>query len=468
MDGVIIYGVVPGKHPELLPLNPPISITKDGFIALGVRNPLLDVYTQGNITVFPLTSVQENTFLPLPIPAPPGDTSLEAACRVANSPMWSGIMPFAVTGRVDDFDHIIPNNWTADKRKFLASHNLSIAGNSKAADFQMPDINTLLEYLAIGDSNSKSLVKYYHPHSGHIGKTYAADQEFDQIMADRPHPIPAPRTHIGGAGVASHAYPLHGAIEWLERVTQTHPSILTKLTEFSHNDPTGRIFSTILEHSTPKATVGPTQQDAQRAKAQRLMNTMVSLGVPQEMVTFEWIRDNGFRGPTAVQIQSLKHNIIPPPDPTIGNREGETKKGTLPVPISTNKVDTSVAQKIAFNALGAIHATPDAVEAVVEYMAMNGGKGLNQTQTIALRDTFKPKGRPPPPGLKKQTQLAGIAMLPKAPTRLTPTEAAILDNMGALRVGPPVAPKPILVSSPVYSQLRQAAGFRTPVGQSLD
>jgi len=395
VDGAIVYGIVPGKHPELLPSGATVSQTLDGFQVLGYRDPVLKTYTRGDVTVFPIHQLEGNTFTPFPIPAEPGDTSLEAAARIATSDKWCGVMPFAVTGRVDDNDNIIPNNWTDKKKFFLKSYNLCVAGNNSAADYWIRNIPQLLDYLPnVPVTNHQ---KFYRPYQGHTGKTFAADDELSQIANLSIQPLPM--------GVNQHHHIQMTPIgEWFNVVETNYPqTISVNLQRFMVNDPNGTKFARILENSTPvtREKTGIDQQTAQRLRAEKVLMSVQSNALPDYMSTIEWIVANGYRGPTSNQMRQLKEGLYVEPDPTSGNVEGQIKIGTLATPISTNKVDQELAAKITVNGLGPLFATEAAKQEVIEIMATNGGRGPNQQQMQLLVAKYKPKTAPPPPNPAK-------------------------------------------------------------------
>jgi hypothetical protein len=510
LDGAILYGIVPGKHPELLPTGTHTSVSIDGFPVLGYRDELLDVYTGGPITIFPIQSLQGNEVIPMPLPMPPGDTSLEAAAAVANSGEWGGVMPFAVTGRVDNSGVIVPNNWTEYKRRFMDSYNVCVAGSDKTADFKVNSLAQLVGYLKLCKN---PCLQYYRGIPGHRGKSFAADDKLDQIMGMLMNMNTRLTAMEQGAGVppmasntnpqphhniSSHQLPPGLPVGWFNQVEANYPGTIIHLDAFATRDPTGRKFNALLTNSTPSSQVGNTQEQNQALKVQRLRMSAQSMGIDMNLMTEEWIRNNGFRGPTTYQLQEFRAGRVPAPNVLAANTPGEVKQTAATVPISTNRVDTAKARTIAINALSAQFATQEAINATIEMMAQNGGKGLNQEQMTQLRNTYKPKGvahmkapnyMPPPPpqaGNSRAPTQEPVAREPEV-EELTPLTRDQLRLL-AVRKGYPTPPgegrtvedlqklyvkhgviKPEQIKGYIPPPVNpRAAGFRAPKGGQLD
>jgi len=468
--GALLYGIIPGIHIEKLPSDAPKTVSLDGFEVLGYRDPILNAHTRGSITIIPLMHVKDNKAMPLPLPAYPGDTSLETAAKLANDKSWAGIMPFAVTGANDVAGRILPNFWSAEKRKYLKNYDITLAGNSKDCNIQVSNIGQVLEYLHPSGSviDSSKCITYTpknHMYNRTVTGVYCADDQLTQILtmlqsmnsrlshleggAPAHHgtapPVPAPRTSL-----PRHSLPDRKAVGWLHHVDTVHPGTWDKLDQFADRDPTGRKFTTLLSNSTPSYTVGPTQQQNQSAKAQRIYDSMIGMGIRPDQFDIQWIMSNGARGPTTHQIAEFRRGVTPAPSPTASNEPGEVKAGTVVSRVDTSSIDPDVVQMIAENALSVQFATPQAMQRVREMMADNGGKGLNQQQMQTLRNEFKPKGttrvtavRPMP--MQKKRMIGNVPIIPSSSATTIPLPPPL-----------PKTPPPKTVS------------FRSPAGVALD
>ena len=499
VTGVIMYGIIPGLHTDLLPHDAPVATSLDGFRVLGYRDPILKTSTRGNITVIPLMSVENTMATPMPVPLYPGDTSLLTAAAVATDNSWSGIMPFAITGAVDQVGNIAPNKWSSIKKSYLESYHFPLAGASNDADYVIPNLSELIKFLQNVPDETHGQARpgpsFYTPHKGHTGKTFAADSALDQILAKLTQ-LDARMDRIESRATTSaerHMEQIFNeanapvqlvtsrgaepkAIGWLHTVDSNYPGTFIELDRFATNDPTGRRFHQVLKNSTPMGPVGPTQSMNQASKIQRLYENAKSMGIGH-LLTPEWIAQNGHRGPTSEQMKEFKFGRVPAPDPTSMNVAGLSKPLNIPVRINTDAVDKTKAYDITWNALGKEFATKEAIKEVIELMASNGGRGPPPPQIQELVRKYRPaKGTPHVKTLRRENPPASRPVIetvhsqplpePQVTHALVPvtTETYIDPVSGLRKTRTLVETKPVL--APATLTLPQ--GFRKPQRGELD
>lgn len=204
---------------------------------------------------------------------------------------------------------------------------------------------------------------------------------------------------------------------------------LTPLLErWSDVDPDGDKLARVLENppnpnsKTQRRGTGPTQEENQLAKAERLAETEQSRGF--SFATTQWIRENGYTGPSAGQV---KYWLIEHQTPTPGDHYTDYVTRSVP-----KKPDPTRVQKIADNIYGNPNqapAPPEFTEMVEQIFLDNGGRGPDNEQMQDLRDAARQmkRTRPSPVEARRKHAPAPRAQAPARRSRFRQLDDGGLD-----------------------------------------
>lgn len=364
VSGTQLYAVIEGLYNQV-PQSRFRVTGKNGRTIYGIK-PGAYIPPGPNCTVVPISSITQNEITTTATPPIPRGGSMEAALALLQY-IPPGVTPFAVTGNVIE-GKIVPNKWADLKREGMKGTGIPLVTDQ--------DYKTIKE-LAIATEMLQRIATAQHP--AVIG-TIASAMDYDNL------PLPPPPVTdedimetledllVAAANRDPRMAKLKDVVLWLAKIDDNNPGVLDTLHNFSRQDVEGEKMNRIVQNSLTTAVHnrGPTQEVLQHQKAVRIRESYLNQGVD---LSIEWIKNNGFRGPSADQIKIIKAGLEPPPNTT-------TK---LPTPHS----DTSTPElvmRIIKNSLG-IHydnASPETQEEINERITTmvinNGNRGLNQYQ----------------------------------------------------------------------------------------
>lgn len=404
-----VYAAVPGKHPELLTTQS-VGQSRDGYEVIGWGTPDYDAITDGDVTVFPVSQVKGDTLYIDGTQVHPKGTSSQFATAVVNNWKGRGLYPLLLTGAIDEDGNVLRNEFIKEKQLLIESSNLpiAIANSDPISDVQLTNVN---QALGIDNNNSgnHSFLVIQPPTKGRV-QHCSADLEvilaelqkmnarIDRLENPRVPDIsyaPPSRATTNPFAPASIVPPqqqmapqLTPIMHWIQHTDDRHSGqVVPLLNKFSERDSDGRMFLKLLMNSTPQRIVGATTEENQMAKVNRIIQSSKSMGINLDQ---QWVIDNGYRGPSAEQLDEFKRTNYATPD----------KKARVISAINAGAVDAALARKVATNAISpkVFEANEQAImDYVVTMMAQNGGKGLDQIQMKSLQNRFKSQKPDPLP-----------------------------------------------------------------------
>jgi len=405
---VQVYAAVSGKHPELLTTQSR-GESRDGYEVTGWGTPDYDAITGGDVTVFPVSQVKGDTLYIDGTQVHPKGTSSQFATAVINNWKGKGLYPLMLTGAIDEEGNVLRNEFIKEKQLLIQSSNvpIAVANSDPMSDVQLTTVNQALGI----DNNSSGNHSFavVQPHTK--GRVHHWSADLNVILAelqkmnariDRLEAPTAPNTSYAppryasanpfapGSEVPQHieAPQLTPIMHWIQHTNDKQSGqVVPLLTQFSERDSDGRMFLKLLTNSTPQRIIGATTEENQMAKVNRIIQSSKSMGINLDQ---QWVIDNGYRGPSADQVEEFKKN----------NHAAPNKAARVINPINAGAVDLILARKVAKNAVN-----PKVFEAkeqtivdyVVTIMAQNGGKGLDQQQMKSLQNRFKAQKAEPLP-----------------------------------------------------------------------
>jgi len=387
-----VYGTVQGLHPELLNVKTK-GTSRDGYTVLGWGTPDYDAKVYGDVTVFPVSQVSGDMLYIDGTQISPKGTSAQFATSLINKWKGKGLYPLMLTGAVDDVGNVLRNDFIKEKQLLVESSNIpmAVANSDPISDIQLTNVDQ-----AIGIDNNKTgnhSFKVVQPKTTgrvqHLSADLAAIMEELKKISLRMDRFEgraqgetsvAPKYSPSAAPAQPQPSSLNSIMHWVENAnTRQEGKIVPLLTQFSDKDQDGRMFYKLLANSTPTRVVGATTEENQMNKVKRIIESSKSMGLN---LTAEWVIANGVRGPSADQIKEYKVQGTITPD----------KKAREINPVEAGSVNIVTARKIAKNAIapGVFEAKQqEIIDYVVEMMASNGGKGLDQNQIKSLVNRYK-------------------------------------------------------------------------------
>jgi len=320
--------------------------------------------------------------------------------------MKPGITPFAITGNATE-DRLLPNKWKSLKEQGMRNMGIPLIGAEEESDIK--SIAKSIGNTPIKPSLDLPVV------IGSVAK--ASDEGFN--IEDLPEPLDNTLQAFNDALEAlsllgQREAKLASVISWLARIDDNNRGVLDVLHDFSIRDAQGQRFYNIVENSMQggEKPRGPTIEAAQTDKAKRIQSAMQLQGYD---VTLEWVRDNGYRGPSAEQIKAFKMGQNPEPSRPPG------PSARAPLNVDVEPLITKVVQ----NALGP-HYTDAQSETqqeirdwVRERVIENGNRGLDQNQVRELTNMYGRRKAQPTQGRRRIVQNPVFTHTPPAAATTT-------------------------------------------------
>lgn len=406
---VQVYAAVSGKHPELLTTQS-TGQSRDGYDVTGWGTPDYDAITGGDVTVFPVSQVKGDTLYIDGTQVHPKGTSSQFATAVINNWKGKGLYPLMLTGAIDEDGNVLRNEFIKEKQLLIQSSNvpIAVANSDPISDVQLTTVNQALgidnnssgnHSFAVVQPRTKGRVQHWSADlSVVLAELQKMNARIDRLEGPRASETAYPPPRYASTNPFAPGYveapqqmaapQLTPIMHWIQHTNDRQSGqVVPLLTQFSERDSDGRMFLKLLTNSTPQRIIGATTEENQMAKVNRIIQSSKSMGINLDQ---QWVIDNGYRGPSAEQVEEFKRS----------NHAAPNKTARMINPINAGAVDAALARKVATNAISPkmFDANEQAVmDYVITMMAQNGGKGLDQTQMKSLQNRFKAQKAEPLP-----------------------------------------------------------------------
>lgn len=418
-----MFAVVRGHRPELQPMSQRscAAITLSGKKVYGyMSGTQLPITTSEDYTVIPVDDVWDDMVLRSTDNVPPiTGNSGNLAIKYMDSIRPAKPVQIAMTGALNAAGKIEPISFGTTKLATAHRMGLKLAGPGKfdinTGDCWSTFINRFPENTTAWDRIPYATLPFLAPPSGRRYKKAFAASEFKET--------PELEEFAAAMMRASQADPLFEAAArifmWLE-----DNNLVAKLDRFIAADPDGQRMRNVLDNAPTAGSKsqrakygssgygveqrGPTQEEAQAAKDERLASRMETLGI--YFATPEWIALNGHRGPSPGQLKYWQ-NTREIPDPMEEYTEYiHAEKTRLASEEQILRAATSI-----YGAPQQAKPPQEFIDEVAKVYELNGGRGPNQDQMADLRiaaaalrrrrPQARPKPKPPEPSNKQAGRL---------------------------------------------------------------
>nr|UDL09422.1 polyprotein [porcine birnavirus] len=373
-----LYAAIRGNRQDLM--NPSsrgqYALTLNGKKVHGYKTGTrLKIKLSRDMTVIPIDDVYEGMILPSnellpPVEGQSGNLALKYL-DIVNPPSPVQIVMTGVLNNRGEIDKVAFRD-----AKMATAHRLGlyIAG---PGNFDIDTGNTLHEFME----------NFPHSESGKMRRNYMLDCYLAPLGNRIPHcalaaefaDTPELAEAISAMKAAAEEDPLFdkalSIVAWMEE-----NDLINQMFSHMAEDSSGEKLRALLKNPTgptvprPKAKVGPTPEEAQRRKDEKISDRMISLGY--YFVTPEWVGSNGHRGPSPGQLKFWQTTQeIPQPD------------NEYPEYIHAPKArhaSTATIRKLAESIYGG-DPPEQFIDAVNDVFEANRGRGPNPEQMQELR-----------------------------------------------------------------------------------